>query len=468
MKYKAIAVAAMLLATGSAMAYPHGDNDHDQFSFSAIGNETNVLNNVAIFGLVGIKGCVFANNTANAVVQNDQHVWASEISISAPSKWLGNFTDSTTKITTNYTNNSVSDTGSAYLVGGVTTTRYDNDTSWVNKTASGHLNTSQGAQVGGQYSAGQQSSGSGGFIAGGGYQESSYQFGAHGGAGGHFWTPSGGGHYGYGGSYHASGGSGSIWGGYAYGQQQQSSGGFQASGYKNTQSSFDAGFHATDNHGYSDVESASIAAGAIWGFSNDYVANDVSVSGTTIIHTTTYVMPTMGAGTGNGALAGASGNVGLNEAAGVDNAQANNAALSAMNAGPVYGSAQTFSTQSSDGGGTISNMYVNASVGDGTLAGASGNIGVNIASGIGNVQANNLAASVTTTKAGDDTGGAVTATAQTDQKASMYGSGAYVPTAYLGSNALAGATGNVGVNIAAGIGNVQNNSLAISSVSVMK
>ncbi|MBB3188829.1 hypothetical protein [Halomonas cerina] len=112
------------------------------------------------------------------------------------------------------------------------------------------------------------------------------------------------------------------------------------------------------------------------------------------------------------ALQGASGNVGVNVAAGDSNSQANDAALSASDAERVFGQAAAFSAQSS------SNTYVestgspnNATLDRHALRGATGNIGVNVAAGVGNAQQNSLAASSNTRSGSADatTGGVQTA-----------------------------------------------------------
>jgi len=97
------------------------------------------------------------------------------------------------------------------------------------------------------------------------------------------------------------------------------------------------------------------------------------------------------------ALQGSSGNIGLNVSAGSNNQQANEAALSAVDADFVFASAQNFALQSAAGNPTT-NLGVtnNAFLTGSALAGASGNIGANIAAGSSNQQRNELSASVNT------------------------------------------------------------------------
>ncbi|MFP3617002.1 hypothetical protein SB778_43935, partial [Paraburkholderia sp. SIMBA_050] len=82
---------------------------------------------------------------------------------------------------------------------------------------------------------------------------------------------------------------------------------------------------------------------------------------------------------GSNAAQNVSGNIGVNIAEGINNAQSNDAALASVDAGNVFGNAQVFNNQSSGGKASINNFNVNASVGDGSLQYASGNVGVNVA-----------------------------------------------------------------------------------------
>ncbi|MDN6298291.1 MAG: hypothetical protein L0J54_09755 [Halomonas sp.] len=260
---------------------------------------------------------------------------------------------------------------------------------------------------------------------------------------------------------------------------------------------------------------------------------------------------TVGSGAGNGAT----GNVGINVAAGDNNAQANDAALASSDAADVFGQSQAYSAQHAAGNATTNAGSPNDAVlGSGSLAGASGNIGVNIAAGTSNAQQNSLAASSnesaghtkattggvqqttgnstsnvphtrtvervvsyettvgldasglemdqvgdvypdmwtgdshsggsadghfdldTDTQGGSDLNGdggalAFGAAGDTMLETTVSGSTTTSRTLYtyhsndatLGSNALQGASGNVGVNIAAGTNNLQRNSLSIAS-----
>lgn len=116
----------------------------------------------------------------------------------------------------------------------------------------------------------------------------------------------------------------------------------------------------------------------------------------------------------DGSFKDASGNVGANVAAGDSNVQGNSAALAAydqvdadaefvMGRGQQHGTpggssdAEIFSDQSASQNWTTNSGHQNeAGIGGGAFDGAAGNIGANVTSGSGNVQANNMAASVST------------------------------------------------------------------------
>lgn len=123
------------------------------------------------------------------------------------------------------------------------------------------------------------------------------------------------------------------------------------------------------------------------------VTNDISTNNATV---------------GSNTLNGASGNIGVNVAAGDNNQQANDAALAASDAADVFGQAAAFSAQStSNNGVTNSGSPNNATLGGSALGGATGNIGVNVAAGNMNAQQNSLAAASNTMSGSADatTGG---------------------------------------------------------------
>jgi hypothetical protein len=101
-------------------------------------------------------------------------------------------------------------------------------------------------------------------------------------------------------------------------------------------------------------------------------------------------------------------------------------------------------------GGTATAAMSTVSVGADVLSGASGNVGVNIAAGALNAQANQIA--LVSSPAAD-----VNTLQDAHATASVNGSG----TATIGAGALAHVSGNVGVNVVSGVGNVQSNALVI-------
>jgi hypothetical protein len=192
---------------------------------------------------------------------------------------------------------------------------------------------------------------------------------------------------------------------------------------------------------------------------------------------------------------GASGNIGVNQAAGDLNAQGNQGAIaaagsSASDAGFTFNcehsgggcggsdpgtssgsmaDAETFATQSNVFSRTSNRGTTNtADVSGHAFAGASGNIGVNQAAGDGNEQLNQLSAATAQNVA------YAVATSALDQEWSgnrvdndpgtLGWCSSPVNTsnsASLSGNVLAGASGNIGLNQAAGSGNLQSNSLAM-------
>lgn len=157
----------------------------------------------------------------------------------------------------------------------------------------------------------------------------------------------------------------------------------------------------------------------------------------------------------------ASGNIGVNISAGDTNVQDNAAALSSVDSSFVFGS-----SSSSVGVGQLNannettNIAVQnkARIGDNAFLGASGNIGVNVAAGTGNGQKNTMAASVTSL-------GNVSASILSAQGSGgnmIRNEGCNENVASIGGSAFSGASGNIGVNITSGTGNLQSNSLSMA------
>ncbi|WP_298136341.1 hypothetical protein [Acidiferrobacter sp.] len=166
-------------------------------------------------------------------------------------------------------------------------------------------------------------------------------------------------------------------------------------------------------------------------------------------------------------LDGASGNVGVNVSAGDNNMQGNNAAISkdTSAAATVAASAMIHSVQWSNAGAFSAVVFANnrASAHGNVLAEAAGNVGLNLAAGNNNMQANNLAL------AQGDTLGNLNASVKSVQLSGLFGlagSAANLNTAGLSGNVLAGASGNIGVNVDAGQQNMAVNNLAMADNSL--
>ncbi|MFM0151302.1 hypothetical protein [Paraburkholderia sediminicola] len=123
-------------------------------------------------------------------------------------------------------------------------------------------------------------------------------------------------------------------------------------------------------------------------------------------------------------------------------------ALSDDDSAAVFGTARLSNLQGV--GGSAKAGASAAIVGANALSGASGNIGVNLSAGALNAQANQIAL-VTTSQA------AIVSQQNVHTAAQVTGSA----SAKLGAGSLTAASGNVGVNIASGVGNAQLNGLII-------
>ncbi|MFM0242288.1 hypothetical protein [Paraburkholderia phytofirmans] len=459
MKRTLIAAAVLVAASGSAFAAPQK---------AYLFNATLVGEAVGIEGLVGLYGCVHVSSTAGAVVNNNQSVNVNATLNPQSQSYT------TGRVTTAYNNNSssIKGGGSVFAV--------------ASQSHSTSSSSAQGYQASGGYVYGSHSSS----VAGGGYQTSQQAAAITGGfthtsqnSGGHIAAGGSiGGNYSYsgintpfggGGSFHAAGG---LQAGYresTYSNSSGVAGGFEASeasgqgkvwGYKASEGS---GFAAVgeQSSGYARSRTSSTDAyAAAFGVDASLTTTDVTTRGSVTQHINTQAAGTLNATTGANAANGVSGNLGINIAEGIGNAQSNDVSLASVDIGNVFGNAQIFSTQASSGNARINNFNLNASIGDGSLSGVTGNVGVNVASGIGNVQNNSLAGAVTTTKPGNALTTAMIATDDNSQTAGMTVTGQFQGTAMLGSNALANASGNIGVNIAGGAGNLQHNGLAIAAL----
>ncbi|QNH04337.1 hypothetical protein HNQ27_16755 [Pseudomonas sp. B11D7D] len=233
------------------------------------------------------------------------------------------------------------------------------------------------------------------------------------------------------------------------------------------------------------------------GYGNPNGAN-ASVDDTQINHSNGVINnETKNTASIDGSLDGAAGNVGVNVAAGDNNQQANAAAIATADAAFVFGGLASSSASASIGvdqqayNNTLTNYGNpnNASV-LGSANEATGNVAINVAAGNYNQQKNDMsiaasenalvataASTITQTSSGNETENKlgdvfeVDAALPTVASGFGFGGGGYNPrtpqtpvvnNASL-SDSLANASGNVGVNIAAGGGNQQSNSLAIAA-----
>jgi hypothetical protein len=465
---RTLIAAAVLSVAGAAQAAP-----------AYLYNGTEVAQSVWITGFFGIYGCVSVDNSAGAVVNNTQVANLGGVSMSptAQTYYKGKVTTSVDQ-TASYNNSS----GSGYKY-------HDSTSNFSNTFAEGSASTKNKSH-----------NSSSSFAASGGYGYATSAQQAH--------TTSAGGTINAGGALSAAvngaagwsasttnGVTGTIFppsltvftsgnaaiagalnaaftlGGYLQETTNNSSADAavgQGAGYvyggktsASNSSSSKSQAYASYKMGSKESHSASD-----WGWSSqsEHDWGSTRVHGSVTEYVNTQVPGTSTASIGNGALQGATGNVGVNIASGIDNAQSNNASLASIDSGNVFGNAQVFSQQTSMGSGTINNFNLAATVGDGALAGATGNVGVNVASGLGNVQNNSLALVFSTPSGRHSAGGALVATDDSTQMADAHIVGSFNGAASLGAGALNGATGNIGVNIASGGGNLQHNGLAVASL----
>ncbi|MEX3932957.1 hypothetical protein AB4Y32_14330 [Paraburkholderia phymatum] len=459
MKRTLIAAAVLAAASSSAFASPL----KNPFIFNA----TLVGEAVGIEGFVTLFGCVGVSSTAGAVVNNTQHAYANASLSPNAQTYTSGFV--TTRIDNSYdsvkgggyawASVSTSHSSSSYRAQGFqesSSYKYANQSSSIK--GGGFEFSAQAAEINGSFS--HDSQNAGGHISAGGHAGGSYEYAS-------FNTP----HFGFG-EAHVQGGFSAGYKESSYSNSNHLSGAFGAVegsgqgkvwGFKANQGSGYQAFREQSS-GY-EVENSKThdSVAAQWGFSSTVDRTDVDVYGRVTEHINTQKAGNLTATTGANAAQNVSGNIGVNIAEGVNNAQSNDAALASVDAGNVFGNAQVFNDQSSGGRANINNFKVNASVGDNSLQYASGNVGVNVASGIGNVQNNSMAAS-TSTVSRNHASAAMVATDESSQSAGVSFHGSFEGTAMLGAGALSHATGNIGVNIAGGAGNVQHNGLAIASM----
>ncbi len=159
-----------------------------------------------------------------------------------------------------------------------------------------------------------------------------------------------------------------------------------------------------------------------------------------------------------GLVDGVGGNIGVNTAAGFWNLQQNSLAVAEGSEG-LFATAWVDAVQDLDApnGINIFGVALNTATG-GTISNAVGNIGANYAAGFVNLQANSVAVA----HASDAALATAVAESRQDIENQDYGiAGVQNNTAT--SGAMTVVSGNVGVNVAAGYGNAQVNSLALAA-----
>ncbi len=173
---------------------------------------------------------------------------------------------------------------------------------------------------------------------------------------------------------------------------------------------------------------------------------------------------------------GAAGNVNFNVTAGDYNQQSNSTALAAVDASMVFlpfpfpstqrggmADAEIFINQDTTRNETYNSGNINvALLGGGALSQAAGNIGVNISAGNNLLQKNDLAASEAKNGVVSEATIAVLQQTSFNWTRNRPDGRGDPNRASIGGFALAGAAGNIGVNVAAGTNNLQANSTAIA------
>jgi hypothetical protein len=186
---------------------------------------------------------------------------------------------------------------------------------------------------------------------------------------------------------------------------------------------------------------------------------------------------------GDGTLSNASGNIGMNMAAGDYNLQENAAVISSADSLFLPGDPEGFGGAAEAQSASLQNLYNNifndpspqgqtphtaelentdidntVAIGAGLANGADGNIGVNAAAGAFNIQKNALG--IATVRIGDLSEAVATTFQDVEENVSVVED--VTNNVSIGAS-LIGASGNIGVNLAAGVGNLQLNSLTIAN-----
>ncbi|RXZ44930.1 hypothetical protein [Crenobacter cavernae] len=157
------------------------------------------------------------------------------------------------------------------------------------------------------------------------------------------------------------------------------------------------------------------------------------------------------------------GNAGVNVAAGVFNQQANNVAIASLDDGEDAAVRATTAFEQLNADNEIETDYsaMDADVEE-SVEDIEGNVGLNVAAGIGNQQKNDLAIAVAdegVLASASSTGFQMNADNEVESDNGWWGGA----TSASLSDSVNDIEGNVGVNLAAGIGNQQVNTLSIAS-----
>lgn len=161
-------------------------------------------------------------------------------------------------------------------------------------------------------------------------------------------------------------------------------------------------------------------------------------------------------------LQDASGNVGLNVAAGANNAQSNALALAVVDLGQVFrgsADAELFVNQDAAQNNVVNRRSDNLAVARrGFMNRSVGNLQANLAAGANNLQKNDLVIAIAGQGALAEATASMLQQAGNNEVLNRRSSN----TARLGNHSLRRVSGNVGVNIAAGGSNAQSNSLILA------
>jgi len=211
--------------------------------------------------------------------------------------------------------------------------------------------------------------------------------------------------------------------------------------------------------------SSSAEASAFASAANSSSASSTSTVNVTTVATTTGTVVSSTSTTNSHVTTTTGSNVGTESGSAVSSASetrnnTNTAYLSGGAEASSYSLQNLYNTEFNSESYDVQNTVItnNASVGSGALNGASGNIGVNVAAGAFNIQKNAL---VIASVRGGNLAEAAAGTIQHSLNNETYNE-TVTNNATIGS-ALVGASGNIGVNIAAGVGNLQLNSLTIAN-----